>query len=73
MASTDDKTADAPVVVNQASQPLTLNEFCTRLSQSDSRVELIGAFHSVEKRAGHFKDFESAYQARFTTFINQPA
>lgn len=66
-----EKTDDVPVV-NQEVQPLTLGEFCTRLSQVDKRVELIGAFNSVEKKAGRFKDIESAYQARFTAFVNKP-
>lgn len=75
MAQTD-QTAVQPTkasAASQAAQPLTLDEFCIRLSQTDTRVELIGAFNSVEKRAGHFKDFESAYQSRFTAFVNQPA
>jgi hypothetical protein len=53
--------------------PLSLDEFCLRLSAADSRVELIGAFHSVEAKAGKSKDVESAYSARFNAFINQPA
>ena len=48
--------------------PLTLDEFCTRLSARDKRVELIGAFHFTEKQAGTVKDFESSFQARFDTF-----
>jgi hypothetical protein len=53
--------------------PLSLNEFCTRLSKTDRRVELIGAFQSSEKRAGRNKDTESAFAARYSDFINQPA
>lgn len=57
----------------QSGFPLTLEEFCTRLSQSDRRVELIGGFHAMERAAGNTKDVESAYQARFEAFVNQPA
>lgn len=53
--------------------PVTLDEFCTRLSTADKRVELIGAFHSVEKAARRHRDTEANYQARFDAFINQPA
>lgn len=53
--------------------PLTLNEFCTRLSATDKRVELIGAFEHAERVAGRAKDTEPAFAARFTAFVNQPA
>ncbi|ATI15631.1 hypothetical protein [Bordetella phage vB_BbrM_PHB04] len=65
-----DKTDDQQV--NPAVEPLTLNEFCLRLSTRDKRVELIGAFNFVEKQAGRFKDAESNYQARFEAFVNKP-
>ncbi len=67
------KETVAPVVAEPSEFPLTLDEFCSRLSVTDKRVELIGAFHFTEKVAGRNKDLESAYQARFTAFINQPA
>ena len=53
--------------------PLSLDEFCSRLSSTDKRVETIGAFHHTEKAAGRNKDIESAYIARYSDFINQPA
>lgn len=53
--------------------PLTLDEFCSRLSVEDKRVELIGAFHLTERAAGRTKDLESAYATRFAAFVNQPA
>lgn len=66
-------TPAAPVApVNPAIPDLTVEEFCTRLSGSDKRVELINAFCFVEKKAGHFKDAESNYQARFQAFVNKP-
>lgn len=54
-------------------QALTLDEFCTRLSMTDRRVELIGAWHFTEKRAGVVKDTESAFKARFIDFATHPA
>lgn len=57
----------------QTEFPLTLEEFCSRLSLTDKRVELIGAFAHVETAEGRVKDVESAYAARFADFINQPA
>lgn len=59
---------DIDVVV----EPITLEEFCTRLSQIDRRVEMIGAFHSVEKLAQRVKDTETAFAARYSAFINAP-
>lgn len=77
MAQTDQTADPAPKapVVDQAVQPLTLDEFCMRLSSPERRVgvAIIGGFYSVERLAGHFKDFESAYQSRFTAFVNKPA
>lgn len=67
------KETDVSVATEPSEFPLTLDEFCSRLSATDKRVELIGGFHSVEKAAGRVKDLESAYVARFTDFINQPA
>lgn len=51
---------------------LTLEEFCTRLSAGDKRVELIGAFAHTEAVAGRTKDTETAYAARYADFINKP-
>lgn len=66
----------AKPVVQQAAQkdfPLSLDEFCARLSQTDRRVEMIGAFNAAEKAAGRVKDTEQAFNARYVAFINQPA
>ncbi|MBB3017710.1 hypothetical protein FHR70_000750 [Microvirga lupini] len=64
--------ADKPVE-SAGSEPLTLTEFCIRLSKRVKRVELIGAFEFVEKAAGHVRDTEEAFQGRFDAFIKQPA
>jgi hypothetical protein len=60
---------DTPVA---APEEQTLVEFCARLSKTDKRVELIGAFHHSEVAAGRVKDLESEFQSRFTAFINKP-
>ena len=51
---------------------LTLSEFCTRLSETVSRPELLGGFEFVERRAGRIKDTEASYRARFDTFVTTP-
>jgi len=60
-------------VAEQAEFPLTLEEFCIRLSVNDSRVELIGGFERQERLAGRVKDVESNFAGRFQAFTNQPA
>lgn len=66
--------ADAPIpVVEQSEFPLTLEEYCSRLSQTDKRVELIGAFAHEETRAGRIKGLASEYEARFAAFVSRPA
>lgn len=61
---------------NEAGQeeifPVTLDEFCIRLSAKDRRVELIGAFEHEEKKAGHLKDIETAYMTRYEEFVKKP-
>jgi hypothetical protein len=52
---------------------LTLEEFCSRLSTTDKRVELIGAFAHEETRAGRIKGLASEYEARFRAFVTKPA
>ncbi|MGR9107809.1 MAG: hypothetical protein ACU843_12840 [Gammaproteobacteria bacterium] len=53
--------------------PVTLDEFCRRLSVKDKRVEMIGGFHFDEKLAKRVKDMESAYMKRFEAFTKRPA
>jgi hypothetical protein len=66
------ETAQAPAAQAPAPEQVTLEEFCMRLSNVDKRVELIGGFEHSEKAAGHTKDAESEFQARFTAFVNKP-
>lgn len=56
-----------------ASEPLSLNEFCIRLSTTDKRVELIGGFEHSERVVGRMSDTAEAYAERYAAFINQPA
>lgn len=55
-----------------ASVPLTLQEFCIRLSADDRRVELIGAFEATERLSGRLKDTAEAFSARYQAFIHKP-
>lgn len=66
MANKADVTPSEPVA------EVTLTEFCTALSRSDKRVELIGGFNSVETKAGRLKDTEANFRKRFTAFVNKP-
>lgn len=65
----DSMNNEAPADV---AEHITLEEFCTRLSKSDKRVELIGGFHYTEVAAGSIKDAESEFQSRFTAFVTKP-
>lgn len=51
---------------------ISLTEFCTRLSETVKRPELIGAFHSVEKAAGRVSAAQAAFRQRFDDFANAP-
>lgn len=53
-------------------EKVTIEEFCTRLSLVDKRVELIAGFEYTERSAGRIKDVESEYQSRFTAFATKP-
>jgi hypothetical protein len=52
--------------------PLTLDEFCKRLSLTDKRVEAIGGFHASEKSAKRTRGLESAFRERYAEFLNKP-
>lgn len=72
------KTNDEPETVSAPAPavgdfPVSLDEFCQRRSATDKRVELIGAFHHVEKAAGRGQDTSGNYLARFEAFVTQPA
>lgn len=74
--TTSNTQVDAPVAATSAvveAYPLTLTEFCTRLSTSDRRVELIGGFEHAERTSGRVSDLEVNFAKRFAEFANQPA
>jgi hypothetical protein len=72
--ATQPEAASVPAQpVEPAEYPLTLEEFCSRLSATDKRVELIGAFAHAETRAGRNKGLASEYEARFRAFVTKPA
>lgn len=62
----------AETIQKKPADAITLDEFCTLLSATDRRVEMIGAFNHVEKKAGRIKDFDENYRSRFDAFANQP-
>ncbi len=69
-----EEAAAAPAQITEPGEfPLTLEEFCSRLSTTDKRVELIGAFAHDETRAGRIKGLASEYEARFRAFVTKPA
>lgn len=51
---------------------MTLTEFCTQLSRTDRRVEMIGAFEHTERLAGHLKDTKEGFAESYEAFCNQP-
>ena len=51
---------------------VSLNEFCSRLSETVARPELIGAFAFSERATSISRDTVDAFQARYTAFINKP-
>lgn len=68
MIKTTEVTEEAPQRF-----PLTLDEFCQRLSLSVRRPELIGGFHADAVRKGHLLDLEDAFLEAFETFRQRPA
>lgn len=52
---------------------VSLDEFCTRLSETEKRYALIAGFAATERKARRVRDTEAAFQARFAAFIKQPA
>ena len=72
MAPSDNGTPVAPVPADGGNFRLSLEEFCTRLSGEDRRVEMIGAFHHAEKRAGRVMDLDANFRSRFHAFTTQP-
>lgn len=69
-----DGVATAVVADDEKTEfPLSVEEWCTQLSATDRRPELIGAFASVETKAGRGRDLPSAYAKRYDAFTKTPA
>lgn len=73
-----DKPVKAPIQAAEQAPEVTvfdqtIEEFCSNLSRSDGRVEMISAFCGSERREGRFKDSAEAYTARYEQFVNAPA
>ncbi len=64
--------APAPAPAQPSEFPVSVSEFCSRLSEKDRRVELIGAFAVMEKMAGHVRDLPSNFAKRFAEFCVRP-
>lgn len=67
--NTSTEAGTKPVEVEPA---LSITDFCTRLSETVSRPELIGAFAHVELKAKRLSDTAANYRARYNAFINTP-
>jgi hypothetical protein len=67
--ATKANTAEKP---DDPALTLSLTEFCTRLSETVKRPELIGAFEFRERNAKRNKATEAEFRARFDAFINTP-
>lgn len=65
-------TAEPVATDADQSAPVTLAEFCTRLSETVRNPALIAGFEYTEKKAGKLKDEAVAYQARFDKFVKTP-
>jgi len=72
-AESGPKAVPASVAAAAAAAKVALDEFCTELSTTDRRVEMIGAFHSMERRAGRTVDTSVGYRARYEAFCKAPA
>lgn len=73
MAKSPTEPVEQSKPATQSADEVTLTEFCTRISASDRRVELIGAFNHIETKAGRIKATEKEFLSRFDAFIKQPA
>ena len=56
-----------------AATRVSIDEFCTRASIADTRVELLSAFAAREKGAGRVLDTEDAFAGRLKEFSSDAA
>lgn len=64
---------EVPVQQDDTAFPITLQEFCTRISTTDKRVELIGAFYTTKLTAGVTSATQADFSVMLDEFANQPA
>lgn len=69
MAKNDTAPATPAEVTNI---PLSLHEFCSRLSVKVNKPELIAGFEHTERVAGNMSDTDEAFTARFNDFVTKP-
>lgn len=63
-------SGDAPVAPPEMKQ--TLQEFCSRLSLTVNRPELIGAFDYVQRTKGVLLATEAEFKQAFDEFVKKP-
>lgn len=73
MSKQASKPEQEQAATEEKSFDMTLDEFCAELSQADRRVELIGAFHAIEKQARRVKASKAVFSDRFQKFTKLPA
>jgi hypothetical protein len=79
MAKKDEDILETPIeptagtVAQPAEFPVGLEEFCAAHSREYRRVQLLGAFHGSERRAGNVKDTPTNYRKRLQAFADKPA
>lgn len=56
----------------EAPAELALHEWCANVSQTDRRVELLGAFYTIETREGRVKAPPEVFADRYAEFANRP-
>jgi len=64
--------AQAAAEVAAPVETLSLDEFCSRLSETVRSPEMIGGFHYTERAANTLRDTFEAFKARFDVFVNKP-
>lgn len=66
--TTESAQADEQVIAQ-----ISLSEYCARVSSTDKRVELIGAFFKSQVSCGATSGTETEFDAAYQLFVNQPA
>jgi len=78
MSEKPDTPKKEPKAVESLPEPIatpeqvSLDHFCSELSTTDRRVEMVNSFYRIEQRKGHLSDTVDGFQACFNQFITQP-